>query len=124
MLIAAFVGFVYAVWMLSPPVLDNLDVKEAIDVALNQARRSDDDLKRLILNRLGRVGTHQAEDDFGNLVEKEGLGLTEDNVYIERDEVADTLLIRVTYDRVVQLRPSQYTYTLSFSPEKEGPISR
>ncbi|MGA9526445.1 MAG: hypothetical protein WBV82_33660 [Myxococcaceae bacterium] len=123
-LIAAIVGFVYSAWVFSTPVLDNLDVKEAIDMALNQSRRSDHDLQRLILNRLSRVGTHQAVDDFGNEVEEQGLGLTEENVYVERDEVAGTLLIRVSYDRVVQLKPSQHTYTLSFSPEKEGPISR
>ena len=105
-------------------MLDNLDVKEAIDVALNQAQRSDDDLQRLILTRLSKVGTHPAEDDFGNAVEEPGLGLTEDNIYIERNEVAGTLLIRVSYDRVVQLKPSKSTYTLSFSPEKEGPVSR
>ncbi len=123
-LIAAFVGFVYAVWMFSTPVLDNLDVKEAIDVALNQAQRSDDQLERVILSRLSKVGTHQAEDDFGNVVEKPGLGLSEENIYVERNEVAGTLLIRVSYDRVVQLKPSKSTYTFSFSPEKEGPISR
>jgi hypothetical protein len=123
-LIAAFVGFVYGVWMFSTPVLDNLDVKEAIDVALNQAQRSDEELERVILQRLSKVGTHQAVDDFGNLVVEEGLGLTEENIYIERNEVAGTLFIRVSYDRVVQLKPTKSTYTLSFSPEKEGPISR
>jgi hypothetical protein len=123
-LLGALVGGIYAVWAFSKPVLDNLDVKEAIAVALNQSGRDDQALKSVIIDRLQRVGSHWAEDEYGNVVQREGLGLTPDDITVERNEVAGTLFIRVDYERVVPLPPSKSTYTLRFSPQKEGTISR
>jgi hypothetical protein len=118
------VGGIYAIWVFSKPVLDNLDVKEVIAVALNQRSGDDQGLKLMIIDRLRRVGTHWAEDEYGNVVEKEGLGLTPDDITVDRNEVAGTLFIRVDYERVVSLPPSKSTYTLRFSPQKEGPLQR
>jgi hypothetical protein len=121
--LAAIVAGIYALWTFSPAVLDNLDVKEAITVAHNQAAgRTDDALKAVILSRLGRVGTHLADDGYGNVTEKTGLGLTPAHITIERDEVRGNIYIRVDYEREVRLKPTDRYHVLRFSPDKDGPL--
>jgi len=125
LLLAVVAGGIYAVWTFSPAYLDNLDVQEAISVAFNQAdKRSDDALKAIIVNRLHRVGTHLADDGYGNITEKPGLGISADNIYVERDEVQGTLYIRVDYERQVKLKPTERWHTLRFSPEKDGILEK
>jgi hypothetical protein len=125
LLLALIAGVIYGAWVFSPAVLDNIDVKEAISVAYNSAGKlGDAQLKLLILQRLGKVGTHEAEDDHGEIVERKGLGLTHENILIERNEPLQTIRIGVEYERVVRLKPTSRVKVLSFSPEHEGPIIR
>jgi hypothetical protein len=109
--------------MFSKPVLDNLDVKEQITAAYNQAQGlTDPQIKSLIENQLVRVGDHDQDDGYGNIKTVPGLGLTDDNVTVERDTVADTILIRVDYARKVVLSPTNKVYWMKFHPQIAGPI--
>ncbi|HEX4621868.1 MAG TPA: hypothetical protein VH208_09915 [Myxococcaceae bacterium] len=122
-LILGVVAFIYSVVMFSKPILDNLDVKEQINAAYNQAQGLDDlQLKRLIEYQLVRVGEHDQDDGYGNIKTVPGLGLTDDNITVERDTVADTLLIRVDYARKVVLSPTNKVYWMQFHPQFSGPI--
>lgn len=124
-LIAAVGAGFYWVFIFSPVYLDNLDVREAIDVAYNLSpRTSDEILRRTILERLNQptLGSHQEDDGFGNLSVVGGLGIKPEQVIIERDEVRKRILIRVEYEREIQLKPTERVRTIQFDPEKEGPI--
>lgn len=120
-LLAVLAGFIYSVIIFSPPVLDNLDVKEAISTALAQARRlNDDQLKALIVSSVDDTGWHWEENEVGEMVEVPGLGITNDDIFIDRNTVAGVITIRVSYARHIRLKPTQKTVTMEFSPEKEA----
>ena len=70
-----------------------------------------------------KVGTHLVTDDFGNSREASGLGLKDEDITIEHDEVAQTILIRVDYDREVVLEPSKKIFRLHFHPQLAGPLN-
>lgn len=124
---AIFTGM-YIVVVFAPAYADDVDVREAVTAAYNSSgRQPDDELRRMIQDRLNQapgVGTHKEDDGFGNIVERPGLGLTDEQVIIERDEVRGMISIRVEYARDVLLRPTKRIYKLAFSVRKEGPIPR
>lgn len=102
----------YGFWWLfqyGPAYLDNLDVKEAADAALAVAQNkgSDDMLRNTILVRTNvkTLGWHREEDEAGNLVRKEGLGLKPENITIDRDDSTGMITLRVEYDREIELKP-------------------
>ena len=124
-LILAVVGGIWAVIDLSPAYLDQFDVDEAVASAVNTAakgRLSDEQLATQILTKLNRVGKHWEEDSNGEQSELLGLGLTEDNVTVERDTVANRISIAVEYDRMMQLKPLSRLVKLHFSSKREGAI--
>ena len=124
-LILGVLTFIYSVVMFSKPVLDNLDVKEHISAAYNQAQGMDDQrIKQLLENRTANLGEHDEDDGFGNIHTVPGLGLSDDNITVERNEVAQTISIRVDYVRKVVLVPTTRVYALHFHPEQSGPIVR
>ena len=103
--------------------LENLDMKTAIDSAFNQAgRTSDETILGRVVEAGNHVGTHKADDGFGNLVEVKGLGLTADQVTIFRDEVRKTILIKVVYTQEVPLWPTKKIKVVRFVVTKEGPV--
>jgi hypothetical protein len=118
-------ALVYSVVMFNRPVLDNLDVKEAISAAYNQAEGLDEHaIKQMIENRTQQVGEHDEDDGYGNIKTVSGLGLTDDNITVERNEVAHSISIRVDYARKVILAPTHKVYVLKLHPEQSGPIVR
>ncbi len=125
-LILAVVGGIWAVVDLAPAYLDHLDVDEAVTSAVNTAgkgRWSDEQLTKQILGKLDRVGRHWEEDaSSGEPAELLGLGLTEENVVIERDTVANRISIAVEYDRMMQLKPLSRLVKLHFSAKRDGAI--
>ncbi|MFZ5469645.1 MAG: hypothetical protein ACOZIN_09425 [Myxococcota bacterium] len=125
LLIAGVVGGIYALVVFSPVYLDNLDVKEAIAAAYNQAGRMDDRaLVGLIKSRVNAaaVGEHVEDDGYGNQRVVGGLGIKDEQITVQRDEVRRTILIRVDYQREVVLKPTDRIRQVRFSPMKEGPI--
>lgn len=122
LMLAAIVAGIYLVVMLAPAVTDNMDVQGAVDIAYNQSARDDDALRSIIYDKLRYVGDHKEDDGFGNLKVVQGLGLTDDDVVIDRDEVHDTVHITVNYAREIELKPFKRILTLHFHPSKSGPV--
>jgi hypothetical protein len=124
-LILGVLSGVYVVVMFSRPWLDNLDVREHISAAYNQAGTLDDQhIKQLIETRTMMVGDHEEDDGAGNVRTAPGLGLGDENITVERDEDAKTISIHVDYARKVVLSPTSRVYWWRFHPEQSGPIIR
>lgn len=124
-LIAAVVGGLYAVVMIGPIYADNIDVREAVNQAFNQIARNTEEFVRANLReKLRMVGKHKETDEFGYEKEVPGLGLTDDQIVIERNDPAGTVRIEVSYEREVDLKPFNKTIRLQFNEHKEGPIPR
>jgi hypothetical protein len=122
-LMAAVAGGIYWVVIFAPVYLDNLDIKDVVSACYNDSGRANDEmLRRRITEVAERVGTHQAEDGFGRLIDAPGLGLDPEQITLFRDEVRGTILIQVEYDQEVQLKPLQKKQRIHFSTVKEGPV--
>jgi hypothetical protein len=116
-------AFIYGCIVFSTPLLDNLDVKEQINAAYNQSNGLDDvGIKRFIEAHTGQVGTHEEQDSYGKSRTVVGLGLQDDDITVERNEVARTIFIRVDYSRKVVLTPTTRVYWLKLHPVYSGPI--
>jgi hypothetical protein len=115
-------GAIYAAVLVVPLYVDHLTVKEAVTVAHNLAGKnySDDMLRNTIRDRTSQIGQHWGRDRFDNEELVPGLGLTDEEIVIERNEVNQYVRINVSYDREVQLKPTDIVRTLHFSAVKEG----
>jgi len=130
---AAFAAAVYWAVIFGPVYLDNMGVREAIDVGFATAhpvesnRGTDDEVRAAVLRRINEkpdpVGWHMEEDPkTGEMVEKFGLGLEPDAVTVERDPATSRIRVAVDYSRTVRYKPTQKVRVVSFHVEKEGPI--
>lgn len=122
LMLAAIVAGIYFAFMLAPAYTDNMDVQGAIDAAYNQSVRDDDVLRNIIRDKLRYVGEHEEDDGFGNLKVVQGLGLTDDDITIDRDGVNEAVTIQVNYSRKIDLKPFKRTMILHFHPRKSGPV--
>lgn len=111
---------VYLAMLLTESFFDNYEVKQAVAVAHDHANQTDNgEIRNQILNgSLHQVGSHWELTSSGNLREMNGLGLKEENIFIQRDR--GSVLIRVNYQRRIRLKPSDQFITLNYSVEKEG----
>jgi hypothetical protein len=126
-IVAAIAGLYWAI-LYVPMYVDNLSVREAADVGITASKADDERVIEAVLRRINfgqeAVGTHMEEDANGDLVEKRGLGLTAENVTVDRNEQAKTIRVVIDYTREIHLKPSSKVRTVSFHVEKEGPISQ
>jgi hypothetical protein len=126
--VAMLAGITYAIWWIvtySTVYLDNLDVRNAVNQAYNQSVRvTDGDMRSGLVRSLNfnSVGWHWEENDDGERVRKPGLGVPDEGIEIERDEVNNTILVRVTYEREVALLPFDKLDMVKFVVEKQGKI--
>jgi len=117
-------------WIINylPAYMDNLDVKDAVKGAYNQCWRVPDlQLTFDIKNKLNAstLGWHEEEDGFGEMKRVNGLGITDDDIHIQRDDVNNTISINITYKRKIYLAPwfnKDNVRWLNFSETKSGPI--
>lgn len=125
-LLALLAGGAYALVMFVPVYVDHLDVKEAVAAAHNMASRNPNDayLRSEIRQRTGQMSSHVERDTWNVEHVVPGLGLTDDQILIERSSVMDNVRIEVDYDRDVVLKPSNYVYTLHMRAVTEGPPPR
>lgn len=125
-LLALLAGGAYALVMFVPVYVDHLDVKEAVSAAHNMAGRNPNDayLRSEIRQRTGQMSSHVERDTWNVEHVVPGLGLTDDQILIERSSVMDNVRIEVDYDRDVVLKPSNYVYTLHMRAVTEGPPPR
>lgn len=129
MALGLIAGVIWAAILFAGPVLDNLDVKNAIAEALNQRHASEEQLELYILNKVNgapgvpnAVGSHFEVNALGEEVELPGLGLTTDNVFVDRNTVTGLQTITVDYTRTVVIKPLSQRVTLHFRPSKTGEI--
>lgn len=122
LMIVGIVAGLYFGVMLAAPVTDNMDVQGAVDIAYANSFKDDDVLRSIIYDKLRYVGEHREDDGFGNLTVVKGLGLTDDDIEIDRDEVNNTISITVNYAREIELKPFKRIMTMHFHPHKSGTI--
>lgn len=116
---AGWYGFTY-----SPAYMDNLDAEKAVEAGFNAMKSANDNQVRAeVLARLNArtLGWHREEDEAGNLVKKEGLGIKPEQIFIERDDVNNTATVRVTYIREIERWPLEGSVTKEYTVEKVGP---
>ena len=120
--LAAIASAIYIAAKVVPLYVDNLDVKEAVEAAFNLAGRNNNDglLRAEIRDRTSRMGSHVETDNWGNDRVVPGLGLTDDQIVIERSRVTENVRIEVTYQRAVELSLFNYVHMLELSAIKEG----
>ena len=127
-LIAFLTLGVLVVWagiIFVPVWADNFDVKEGVAAAFNRAGRdSDEQMRATIRTYTEKVGTHKETDEFGYLVEKTGLGVTDEQITIERDTVRNRVLVQVNYVREVKLKPLKKVVKWAFEVKREGPVQQ
>jgi hypothetical protein len=121
-LLALLAGAVYYGVIVVPLYVDHMDVKEAVAAAHNQSgrNRNDEQLKHEIRMRTSQMGQHVEYDRFNTPSLVPGLGLSDDQISIQRSDVSNDVRIEVKYSRTVRLKPSQRLYTKSFSAVKDG----
>ena len=121
-LLTLVAGGIYLGVMFVPFYVDNLDVKEAVAAAHNRAAQTSDDdsLRNTIIERTSNMGTHWERDQFDNDILVPGLGLTHEQILIERSDVTQDVRIQVDYERRVRLKPTNKIHTLRFRVVKDG----
>ncbi|MBF5043979.1 hypothetical protein FGE12_16385 [Aggregicoccus sp. 17bor-14] len=115
-------GAVYAASLYVPLWVDSLDVKEAVAAAhaLSGQNTNDALLRNEIRNRTTHMGTHVESDGWGGTRTAPGLGLTDDQILIDRDPVTGSVRIEVSWDRPVTLKPTARVHLFHFRVVKEG----
>jgi hypothetical protein len=122
-IVAAVAAGIYWVVMFSTVYLENLDVRDVVAACYNESGRTTDEaIRARIEERIGRVGTHKAEDGFGNVTVVRGLGLPPEQITVFRDQVRNTILIKVDYTQEVVLVPTKRIKVVHFVVAKEGPV--
>jgi hypothetical protein len=115
-------GAVYVAALYVPLWVDSLDVREAVAAAHNLSGHNLNDavLRNEIRKRTSEMGTHEETDTWGNTRTVPGLGLDDEQILIERDEVTGSVRIEVEWERVVTLKPTRREHTFHFRAVKEG----
>ena len=115
-------GAIFVAAKVVPVYVDHMDVKEAVDATFNLAGRNNNDglLRGEIRERTMRMGHHVKTDSWGVDQVVPGLGLTDEQITIERSRVTENVKIEVTYEREVDFSPFNYTRTLQMRAVKEG----
>lgn len=121
LVIVVVLGVIYVAAKVVPFYVDNMDVEEAVGAAFNMAARSNDGAMRgEIRLRTTRMGSHVETDSWGVDHVVPGLGLSDDQIEIERSKVFDDVRIEVTYQREVEFGLFDRTHTLEFHVVREG----
>jgi hypothetical protein len=121
-LLVVVASIIFVAVKVVPFYVDNLDVKEAVEAAHNLSGRNNNDgiLREEIRMRTKHMGEHVQRDSWGVDQVVPGLGLTDDDITIERSPVTENVRIEVNYERVVDFSPIPYTRVLRLRAMKEG----
>lgn len=120
--LAVIVGAIYVVAKVVPFYVDNMDVEEAVAATFNLAGRNNNDgiLRGEIRSRTGEMGSHVETDSWGVDHVVPGLGLTDDQITIERSRITDNVRIEVNYQREVEFALFNYVHVMNMRVVKEG----
>jgi hypothetical protein len=121
-MLAVLAGVIYVGAKIVPFYVDNMDVQEAVEAAHNLSGRNTNDsiLRAEIRDRTNRMGTHVESDSWGVDQVVPGLGLTDDQITIERSPITDNVRIEVVYQREVDLSLLNRVHVLELRAAKEG----
>jgi hypothetical protein len=122
LVLAAVASVIYVAAKVVPFYVDHMDVTEAVEATFNLAGRNINDgiLRGEIRSRTGRMGSHIETDTWGVNHVVPGLGLTDEQIVIERSRITDNVSIEVTYQREVELSLFNYVHVLQLRAFKEG----
>ena len=113
---------IYAAVMFGPLWLDHFDAKDLVNSTFNQFRElGPEQFKVELLRKLNLVdwATHQELDEDGLMKEVKGLGLTDDDIFVEYDERTKILWVKLTYARRVVLKPTDKVRVFKFTIERK-----
>jgi hypothetical protein len=122
LLLVVVAGAIFVGVKVVPVYVDHMDVVEAVDATFNLAGRNNNDgiLRGEIRSRTTRMGSHVETDSWGVEHVVPGLGLTDEQILIERSRITDNVKIEVAYEREVSFSPFGYTRTMQMRAVKEG----
>ncbi|MDP1915204.1 MAG: hypothetical protein Q8L14_03085 [Myxococcales bacterium] len=112
----------YAAVMFGPLWLDHFDAKDLVNSTFNQFRElGPEQFKAELLRKLNLVewATHKAPDEDGVMQDVKGLGLTDDDIFVEFEERTKILWVKVTYTRRVVLKPTEKVRVFKFTIERK-----
>ena len=121
-------ALVYGVWWgvsYGPSKMDHFDVKEAIIAGYNQAKTDNvQNVRQTVMNKLNdnTLGWHYEIDEANVLVRKPGLGIKDEQLTIDKNDVTDMITVSIEYDRVVELKPLEKEEIKHFYFSKTGPL--
>lgn len=116
------IAAIYAAAMFGPLWLDHFDAKDLVNSTFNQFRElGPEQFKIELLRKLNLVdwATHQELDEDGVMQEVKGLGLTDDDIFVEYDERTKILWVKLTYTRRVVLKPTDKVRVFKFTIERK-----
>lgn len=112
----------YAAVMFGPLWLDHFDAKDLVNSTFNQFRDlGPEQFEAELLRKLNVVewATHPELDEDGVTKEVKGLGLTDDDVFVEYEERTKILWVKVNYTRRVVLKPTDKVRVFKFTIERK-----
>jgi hypothetical protein len=121
-MLALVVGGIYVAAKIVPLYVDNMDVEEAVAATFNLAGRNGNDglLRGEIRSRTMHMGSHVETDSWGVDHVVPGLGLTDEQIIIERSRVTENVRIEVNYQREVEFALFNYVHVMNMRVVKEG----
>ena len=125
MLLGAIAGG-WALMVYGPAYYEHFGVKEEVWLAFTRAQTdlSPTEARDQLVRHLNtQVGWHfQVDEETGEETVQPGLGISDDAVDVKIDPEVNLVRVRLEYDRVVVLRPSNRRTTVHFVAEKTGKI--
>jgi hypothetical protein len=121
LMVAGLLAALYGVIMFGPLYIDHMEVKDTCNAAFNRFKDvGREGLQADVLDRLNRVpwATHEERDEMDQVVEKPGLGLTEEDVVVEVNEQLKQVFLKVDYQRKVVLKPTNKVRIVKFHFER------
>lgn len=118
--ILALIAAGFYAYHVVPVYLDNATVREKCQEAFNIYWVNGDNMARqkLTFNVNTVIGEHFEVDEDGVERVVKGLGVPEDDIFIEESD--ETLTVRVTYARTIQFSPLKNRKTFQLMAEKVG----
>jgi hypothetical protein len=128
LVILAVAGALWWVFTFAQVYLDHMDVQDAISTGFNMVKNGEkeEQVHSVVLGQCNKptLGWHWENNELGERKQAEGLGLTEENFKLERDEATLTFTISMDYTREVLMRPTDKWRTVHFHVEKHGAYGR
>jgi hypothetical protein len=122
---ASLVGLgIYFGMMYAPPYVESYEVKQMLRAVGNLAVHQVDDeaLKREVLTRARAIGSHHEIRD-GQEMNLPGIVLLDEDVLVNRDAAAKTIILQVRYTKHLTYPFTQRQTGLSFEPAVKVDIS-